>query len=398
MTGRCVLAYSGGLDTSVAIRKLTEDGFDVVAVTVDVGHGGDFTEAVARGKAAGAEDVRVTDAVEEFATRFVWPAVRANALYEGRYPLVSSLARPLIAEKVVEVAREVRATTVAHGCTGKGNDQVRFEVSFGVLAPDLAVVAPVRDGGVSRAEAVRYADEWGIPVESTSKTYSVDENLWGRTIEAGPLEDAWAEPPADAFERTVEAEAAPEEAVEIVVGFEAGLPVALDEERVEPVPLIRRLEQITGEHGFGRVDMIENRLVGIKSRELYEVPAALSIIAAHVDLEALTLERDLSHYKRAAVEPRWAELVYYGQWHSPLREALDAFVDVTQRDVEGEVRLRFHRGSCAIVGRRSDRSLYDESLATYGSGDRFDQSDAAGFIRLWGLPARVWSARRGRSP
>lgn len=399
MSRTCVLAYSGGLDTSVAIRRLTDVGYEVVAATVDVGQGGDPDELATRAKSAGAVEVRVIDAAHEFATAYLWPAVRANALYEGRYPLVSSLARPLIAEKVVGVAREIDAAAVAHGCTGKGNDQVRFEVSFASLAPDLQVLAPVRDGGLSRKDAAAVAARFDIPVEAASKTYSVDENLWGRTIECGPLEDPWKEPPADAFARTVDPDAAPAESAELIVGFEEGVPAALDGVPIDPVPLIQAVERVAGSHGFGRVDMIENRLVGIKSRELYEVPAALALIAAHADLEALTLERDLAHYKHAFVEPRWAELVYNGLWHSPLREGLDAFVDSTQGVVTGEVRLRFHRGSLAILGRRSGQSLYDESLATYGEGDRFDQSDAAGFIRLFGLPIRVWSARRqGASP
>ncbi|MGH2740644.1 MAG: argininosuccinate synthase [Actinomycetota bacterium] len=393
MKGRCVLAYSGGLDTSVAIRHLSDQGYEVIAVTVDVGQGGDPDELVRRGKAAGAVEVRLVDAVETFATSFVWPAVRANGLYEGRYPLVSALARPLIATKIVDVAREVDATTAAHGCTGKGNDQVRFEVSLAALAPDLAVLAPVRDGKLSRTEAVDIARRFDIPVEATSKVYSVDENLWGRTIECGPLEDPWGEPPADAFERTVDPTTAPDEATELVVRFEAGVPTAIDRTLLDPVSLIHRVGEAAGSNGFGRVDMVENRLVGIKSRELYEVPAALAIISAHRDLEGLTLERDLAHHKSSAVEPRWSELVYNGLWYSPLREALDAFVESTQGDVEGEVRLRFHRGSCSILGRRSDRSLYDRGLATYGEGDCFDQEDARGFVRLFGLPVRLWGER-----
>lgn len=393
MSGRCVLAYSGGLDTSVAIRQLTEQGYEVIAVTVDVGQGSDPDELEHRGKAAGAVEVRHIDAVEEFATSFVWPAVRANGLYEGRYPLVSSLARPLIAAKIVEAAHEAGAAAVAHGCTGKGNDQVRFEVSFAALAPELVVLAPIRDGNLSRAEAVKLARQFDIPVEATSKIYSVDENLWGRTIECGPLEDPWAAPPPDAFERTVDPALAPDEPVGVTVGFERGVPVAVDGKRSDPVSLVHHLDEVGGTHGFGRVDMIENRLVGIKSRELYEVPAALALIAAHRDLEALTLERDLSHFKGSAVEPRWAELVYNGMWYSPLRRALDAFIESTQQNVEGDVRLRFHRGSCQVFGRRSDRSLYDQGLATYGEGDRFDQADARGFIKLFGLPVRVWSER-----
>jgi argininosuccinate synthase len=394
---RAALAYSGGLDTSVTIRWLSERGYEVHAVAVDVGQQEDFDRIRRRGELAGAASVRVVDAVGRFAEEFVSKAIRANGLYEGKYPMVSGLARPLIVDEVVKVAREVGAETVAHGCTGKGNDQVRFEVSFGVLAPDLQVLAPVRDPGIPRDKAVALADEWGIPIADVATSYSIDENLWGRTIECGPLEDPWAAPPEDAFERTAGPGARPTEPQELVLSFERGLPVALDGDPLPLPDLIRAVEAVGGRYGFGRVDMIENRRVGIKSRELYEVPGALALIAAHRALEDLTLEREVVHFK-PGVEQRWADLVYDGLWFSPLRESLDAFVEATQVHVAGDVRLSFSPGACTVVGRRSEASLYERSLATYGTEDAFDQRHAEGFVRVWGLPLRVWSAtQRGRT-
>ncbi len=391
---RAVLAYSGGLDTSVTIHWLSEQGFEVHAVAVDVGQQEDFAEIRRRGELAGAASVRVVDAVDRFAGGYLARAIKANALYEQKYPMVSALARPLIAHEVVEVAREVGADVVAHGCTGKGNDQVRFEVSFGVLAPDLRVLAPIRDDGVPRGKAVALAGEWGIPISTVATAFSVDENLWGRTVECGPLEDPWAAPPEEAFERTAPPDRRPSETVELRVGFEAGVPVSLDGEPTPLPELIRSVDALGGRFGFGRVDMIENRRVGIKSRELYEVPGALALIAAHRALEDLTLERELAHHK-PALEHRWADLVYDGLWYSPLRAAIDAYIDATQGPVTGEVRLGFSPGACIVVGRRSPASLYDLSLATYGSGDAFDQRHAEGFVRLWGLPLKVWSSQQG---
>jgi argininosuccinate synthase len=391
---RVVLAYSGGLDTSVAIRWLAGQGFEVHAVAVDVGQQEDFGAVVERGRLAGATDVRVVDVVDRFAQDYLTHAIKANGLYEGKYPMVSGLARPLIVEEVVRVAREVDAGVVAHGCTGKGNDQVRFEVSFGVLAPDLDVLAPIRDADIPREKALVLAEEWGIPVASIVSSYSIDENLWGRTAECGPLEDPWVAPPEDAFARTAPLAERPTEAAEIVIAFERGVPAALEGEEMDLPALIRSLDALGGSYGFGRVDMIENRRVGIKSRELYEVPGALAIITAHRALEDMTLEREVAHEK-PRIEQRWTDLVYDGQWFSPLRLALDAFVDSTQTHVTGDVRLRFESGTCTVVGRRSAHSLYDLSLATYGSGDAFDQSDAAGFVRLYGLPLKVWSATQG---
>jgi argininosuccinate synthase len=390
---RAVLAYSGGLDTSVTVRWLTEQGYDVFAVAVDVGQRESFAEIRRRGEVAGAVEVRVVDAVGRFADEYLARAIKANGLYEGKYPMVSALARPLIADEVVKVAREVGAEVVAHGCTGKGNDQVRFEVSFGVLAPDLRVIAPIRDDGIPREKAILLAEEWGIPIPSVAASYSIDENLWGRTAECGPLEDPWAAPPESAFARTAAAPDRPVEPTELVIGFERGLPVALDGSAAPMPELIRAVDALGGTYGFGRVDMIENRRVGIKSRELYEVPGALALIAAHRALEDLTLEREVAHFK-PGIEQRWAELVYDGQWFSPLRQALDAFVDATQTTVTGEVRLRFAQGECAVVGRRSDVALYDLALATYGGEDAFDQSHARGFVRLWGLPLKVWSGKQ----
>jgi argininosuccinate synthase len=394
VTRRAVLAYSGGLDTSVTIRWLSDQGFEVHAVVVDVGQREDFAQIVDRGVRAGAARVRVIDSVDRFAADYLSKAIAANALYEGAYPMVSGLARPCIAEEVVRVAREVGADTIAHGCTGKGNDQVRFEVSFSVLAPDLQVLAPIRDANIPREKALVLAGEWGIPLAGVAATYSVDENLWGRTVECGPLEDPWVAPPEDAFARTAPPAARPGEPSEVVIAFERGVPIALGGEVMTLTELIRTLETVAGRYGFGQVDMIENRRVGIKSRELYEVPAALSIIRAHRALEDLTLERDLAHHK-PSLEARWADLVYDGQWFGPLRAAIDAYVDATQEAVTGEVRLRYEPGSCTVVGRRSDRSLYDLSLATYGGGDAFDQSDARGYLRLYGLPLKVWAATQG---
>jgi argininosuccinate synthase len=393
MAKRVVLAYSGGLDTSVAVKWLGEElGVEVVAVAVDVGQGGDFEKIRLRALQAGAVESVVVDARKELAEEFVVPAIFANALYEGRYPLVSALSRPVIVRHLVSQALTHGADAVAHGCTGKGNDQVRFEVGIRALAPQLEVLAPARTWGLTRADSVEYAARHGIAVEATKeKLYSVDENLWGRAIECGVIENPWARAPEDAFTLTRPSE---HEAREMVVGFDGGVPVTLDERRVPLVELIGQLNTVVGSYGWGRVDMVENRRVGIKSREVYECPAALALIQAHVDLEGMTLERDVAHEK-SRLEPRWAELVYDGMWFSPLREATDAFFASTQRHVTGEVRLALAPGSCTVVGRRSPVSLYDHGLATYDADDSFEHSDAAGFVRLWGLGLATWAARQG---
>src|SRR6266508_1103508 len=395
MSDLVVLAYSGGLDTTVSVHRLThEQGRSVVALLADVGQGEDLARLAARARDVGAVDAVVVDARERFAAEFLAPAIRANARYEGRYPLVSALSRPLIAQLLVEEARRRGAGALAHGCTGKGNDQVRFEVSCGALAPDLEVLAPVRDWAMSRPEAIAYADKHGIDLGwiTEAKPYSVDQNLWGRTIEAGALEDPWAAPPEDAFAWTV----APTTASgvrQLTVGFQAGTPLAVEGKEVGLPEVVATLNRLGGQAGFGRVDMIENRRVGIKSREVYEVPGALAVIAAHRDLEDLTLDRDVLHEK-ARLEIRYAELVYDGLWFSPLKAALDAFVAETQQAVTGEVRLEFSPGRCQATGRRAERSLYRPDLATYEGGeggDAFDHDAGRGFVALWGLPTRTWA-------
>jgi argininosuccinate synthase len=394
---RVVLAYSGGLDTSVAVRWLIEEkGVEVIALAADVGQGAtDSPETLrARALAAGAIEARVVDCKAEYAADFVAPALKANAMYEGRYPLVSSLSRPVIVKHLVAAAREFGADAVAHGCTGKGNDQVRFEVSTRALAPDLEVLAPVREWGMTREDSFDYAIRHDIPIRANRTTlYSIDENLWGRAIECGIIEDPWAQPPEDVFTMTVPTATEP---TELVITFEAGVPVAVDGVRMPMHELIPAVGTVVGSYGWGRIDMVENRRVGIKSRECYEAPGALALIQAHQDLEGLTLERDLAHEK-LRLEPRWAELVYDGMWFSPLKEAIDAFVDESQKYVSGDVRLRCSPGQCAVVGRRSDVGLYDYGLATYDAADTFNHQDAAGFVRLWGLGVQTWASRQVRS-
>ena len=393
MAKRVVLAYSGGLDTSVAVRWLGDEmGLEVIALAADVGQGGDFDEVRRRALAAGAVEAVVVDCREEFAREYVAPALKANAKYEGKYPLVSSLSRPVIVRHMVETARRAGADAVAHGCTGKGNDQVRFEVSTRALAPDLEILAPVRGWGLTREQSIGYAERFDIPVTVTrASPYSIDQNLWGRTIECGILEDPWAQPPEEVFELTTPTAAEP---VEMIVSFEAGLPVAIDGRRLPLHELIDEVTAVVGSYGWGRIDMVENRRVGIKSREVYECPGALALLMAHSDLEDLTLERDLAHEK-ARLEPRYAELVYDGLWFSPLKAALDAFVDESQRFVTGDVRLRCELpGRCFVAGRRSEVGLYDYGLATYEAADRFHHADAAGFVRLWGLGVETWAARQ----
>jgi argininosuccinate synthase len=388
-----VLAYSGGLDTSVALRWLADEySADVVALLVDVGQGIDAETVTARALAAGASDVVIADARDEFATEYVLPILQAGALYEGRYPLVSALSRPLIAKHLVAVARERGATAVAHGCTGKGNDQVRFETAVAALAPDLAVFAPVRDWGMTREQEIAYADEHGIevPVKSGA-AFSIDHNLWGRSIEAGPLEDPWTAAPEQAYALTIAPERALHAPQVVEIEFKHGVPVAIDGEAMDLVSLIARASALAGAHGVGRIDMIENRLVGIKSREIYETPAAALLLAAYAGVEELVCERDLAHTKQQ-LALQYATLVYNGLWFSPLRAALQAFMAQVTGAVTGTARVKLYRGGCAVVGRTAEASLYDHGLATYEEGDRFEHGAAAGFIHVWSLPTKTWAA------
>jgi argininosuccinate synthase len=392
---KVVLAYSGGLDTSVCVKWLEEQGAVPYALYVDLGQGEPADDVRAKALRIGAADAFVRDAKAEFADEYVAPAIKANALYGGKYPLFTALARPLIAKKLVEAAREVGATHIAHGSTGKGNDQVRFDVTTASIAPDLTVVAPVRDWNMNRPEEMAYAEEHGIPVPTTKESpYSVDENLWGRSIEAGPLEDPDHEPTEDVFELTTSPENAPDEPQYVEIGFEEGLPTILDGEDLPLVDLISELSTIAGANGVGRTDMIEDRLVGIKSREIYETPAAIAIIAAHRELEALTLTRDVLRFKTTA-EQRYAELAYEGLWFTPLKTALDAFIQETQKTVTGSIRLKLYKGNASVVGRTAPNALYSKNLATYDPGSTFDEAAAAGFIALWGLSARQWASVNG---
>ncbi|HVE64774.1 MAG TPA: argininosuccinate synthase [Mycobacteriales bacterium] len=397
MTDRVVLAYSGGLDTSVAIGWIAaETGAEVVAVAVDVGQGGeDLEEIRQRALTCGAVEAVVVDARSEFADDFVAPALLANALYQDRYPLVSSLSRPLITRHLIAAARTFDAHAIAHGCTGKGNDQVRFEVSAAALAPDLTVLAPVRDSGMTRDKAIAFAAERGLPIDVSKRSpYSIDQNLWGRTAECGVLEDPWVAPPEEVYGYTSDPTLA-READEVTIGFVDGLPTSVDGRALGLFDLVVELNRRAGAQGVGRIDLVEDRLVGIKSREIYECPAAVTLLTAHKDLEDLTVERDLARFKKS-VDQRWAELTYDGLWFSPLKRALDAFLVDASRHVSGEVRMRLHGGLATVAGRRSDASLYDYHLATYDAADRFDQRDAKGFVDLWGLPLRVWAAREER--
>jgi len=395
VTRRLVLAYSGGLDTSVAIHWLSERGWEVYALAVDLGENKDLDSIQRRALQRGARASFVVDARDIFLRRFVWPSLQAGALYEGQYPLATALGRPLIAKLMVDLARQEGAVAVAHGCTGKGNDQVRFDVATHALAPELEVVAPVREWGMTREEEIAYARTHGIEVPATVESpYSTDVNLWGRSIEAGILEDPWEAPPAEVFAWTADAEAAPAKPAHVEVHFEAGEPTALDGEELAPVDLVERLNALAGEHGVGRIDMVENRLVGIKSREIYEAPAAVVLSTAHRALESITLAKDVVRFKET-VANEWADLAYNGLWFSALRQDLAAFVQSTQAHVTGDVRLKLYRGGLQVVGRKSPDSLYRLELATYGSGDTFDQASAKGFIDLWGLPVRTQATVQG---
>jgi argininosuccinate synthase len=384
---KVVLAYSGGLDTSVAIPWLKEKyGVEVIALTIDVGNEKDFTAVKEKALKVGAIKAIVIDAKDMFVKYFIFPAVQANALYEGVYPLATALSRPLMAKLLADTAVEQGATSVAHGCTGKGNDQVRFDVGVHALAPQLKVIAPAREWNMTREETMAYAAKHNVPVPVTKKSpYSIDENLWGKSIECGVLEDPWTEPPDDVWVWTKSPLKAPAKPQYVEIGFETGVPVSIDGEEFDGVELVRRMNDIAGEHGIGRVDHIENRLVGIKSRELYEAPAATVIIQAHKALEAMTLSKDQLRFKeKASIEI--ADIIYNGLWFGALNRDLSAYVQSSQRYVSGKVRLKLYKGHAQVVGRESPKSLYNLSLATYDKGDTFDQSAAVGFIHLWGLP------------
>jgi len=395
---KVVLAYSGGLDTSVAIRWLKERyNLDVIALNVDVGNERDFSAVRQKALDIGAVKALVEDARELLVNYFIFPALQADALYEGQYPLATALSRPLMAKLLVDTALEEGASAVAHGCTGKGNDQVRFDVSISALAPSLKIIAPAREWGMSREETINYAQRYGIPVPATvASPYSIDENLWGRSIECGVLEDPWVEPPGEVFTWTRSPGDAPNVPGYVEIGFEQGIPIAIDGQQMDGVGLIQRLNQLAGEHGVGRIDHLENRLVGIKSREIYEAPAATVLLQAHQALEAMTLSKGQLRFKqKVAVE--YADLIYNGLWFSSLHQDLAAYVNSTQRYVTGTVRLKLFKGSCQVVGRKSPKSLYSYGLATYDKGDQFDQSASPGFIHIWGLPVRTQAQAQGIS-
>lgn len=396
MTDRIVLAYSGGLDTTVAIPWIKErTGKDVIALAIDVGQAGEDLEQVRqRALGSGAVEAVVIDARDEFADDYLVPALKANALYQRRYPLVSALSRPLISKLLARTARELGADSIAHGCTGMGNDQVRFEAAVFALAPELNSIAPIRDLSLTRDVAIEYAETHKLPIrQSKSSPYSIDQNMWGRAVETGFLEDPWNAPIEDLYEYTQDP-AVDREPTEVLITFEAGVPVALDGERLTMRQMVEKMNKLAGDQGVGRLDMVEDRLVGIKSREIYEAPGAIALIEAHTHLEDLTLERDVARYKRQ-VEVEWSNLVYDGLWYGGLKRSLDAFIDYTQQKVSGDVRLKLHQGRAVVTGRRSDESLYDYSLATYDTGNTFNQDSARGFIDIWSLPSRI-AARRDK--
>ena len=390
---KVVLAYSGGVDTSVCIPYLKQEWGvqEVITLAADLGQGDELEPIRQKALQSGASQSLVADVKESFVKDYAFPALQANTLYENRYPLSTALARPLIAKLLVEAAQEYGADAVAHGCTGKGNDQVRFDVSIAALNPNLKVLAPAREWGMSREETIAYGERFGIPSPVKKKSpYSIDRNLLGRSIEAGPLEDPWTEPLEEIYLMTKAIADTPNEPEYVEIGFEQGIPTSLNGAAQTPVELIEQLNQIVGNHGVGRIDMVENRLVGIKSREIYEVPALLVLILAHRDLESLTLTADVTHYKRG-VEETYSQLIYNGLWYSPLKAALDGFIRQTQERVSGIIRIKLFKGNATIVGRKSDKSLYTPDLATYGAEDRFDHKAAEGFIYVWGLPTRIWS-------
>jgi len=398
MVDKVVLAYSGGLDTSVAIKWLKEKyNLDVIALTIDVGNERDFSVIRQKALKVGAVKALVIDAKELFVNYFIFPALQADAIYEGQYPLATALSRPLMAKLLVDTAVEEGASAVAHGCTGKGNDQVRFEVSISALSPSLKIIAPAREWGMTREETIHYAQRYGIPVPtSAASPYSIDENLWGKSIECGVLEDPWVEPPEEVFTWTKSPTETPDKPSYVEIGFEKGIPVTIDGQKLDGVSLIQRLNELAGGHGVGRIDHLENRLVGIKSREIYEAPAATVLLQAHQALEAITLSKEQLRFKqKVAIE--YADLVYNGLWFTSLHRDLAAYMQSSQRCVTGTVRLKLFKGSCRVVGRKSPVSLYSHGLATYDKGDEFDQSASPGFIHIWGLPVRTQAQVQGTS-
>jgi argininosuccinate synthase len=394
MAQRVVLAYSGGLDTSVGIGWLKDaTGKEVVAMAIDVGQGGEDMEVIRqRALDCGAVESVVIDAQSEFADDYIMPALKANALYQKRYPLVSALSRPLIAKYLAKTAKELGADTVAHGCTGKGNDQVRFEASVAAISPELTSIAPIRDLALTRDKAIEYAAEHNLPIAQSKKSpYSVDQNVWGRAVETGFLEDPWNAPIEDLYTYTQDPDVL-REPTEVIVKFDQGIPVAIDGVSYSAIEMVKKMNELAGAHGIGRIDIVEDRLVGIKSREIYEAPAGIALIQAHEELENLTLERDVNRFKKG-IEDKWATMVYEGLWFSDLKRSLDVFIDHTQKYVSGEIRLKLRGGRAVVTGRRSEQSLYDFNLATYDTGDSFDSSLAKGFIELWALPSKI-SAKR----
>ncbi|HEX74202.1 MAG TPA: argininosuccinate synthase [Dehalococcoidia bacterium] len=398
MSDKVILAYSGGLDTSVAIKWLKEKyNLDVITLTIDVGNERDFSAIREKALKAGALKALVADAKELFVNHFIFPALQADAIYEELYPLATALSRPLMAKLLVDAALEAGASVVAHGCTGKGNDQVRFEVSISALSPGLKIIAPAREWGMTREQTINYAQRYGIPVPITvASPYSIDENLWGRSIECGVLEDPWVESPEEVFTWTRSPSQAPDIPDYVEIGFDKGIPVAIDGQELDGVSLIQRLNELAGRHGVGRVDHLENRLVGIKSREIYEAPAALVLLQAHRALEAMTLAKDQLRFKQRVAQ-EYADLIYNGLWFTSLHQDLTAYVKSSQRSVTGAVRLKLFKGSSNVVGRKSPNSLYSYGLATYDKGDEFDQSASPGFIHIWGLPVRTQAQVQGIS-
>lgn len=393
---KVVLAYSGGVDTSVCIPYLMNEWGvkEVITLAADLGQGEELGPIQSKALKCGAIESLVEDATEEFVTDYAFPAIKANALYENRYPLSTALARPLIAKMLVRVAEKYGADAVAHGCTAKGNDQVRFDLGITALNPNIKILAPAREWGMSREETIAYGENFGIesPVKKSSP-FSIDRNLLGRSIEAGPLEDPMTEPPEEIYDLTKSVADAPNEPQYVEITFAKGTPVAVDGEALNPVALITKLNEIAGNHGVGRIDMIENRVIGIKSREIYEAPALMVLVKAHEDLESLTLTSDVTHYKRSYVDATYSRLVYEGLWYSPLKSALDALIEKTQERVSGTIRVKFFKGNATIVGRRSENTLYSPDLATYGMDDKFNHQSAEGFIYVWGLPSKIWAEK-----